>query len=166
MFIGRIQLSRLGIRLVIILSLGQVKSSLVVLYSSRSSSLVYSIQSSLYIILYRDYIIVTYLFLLTYTPQLYRRVYRLWIVVGLYALKIASVKSIKSSWYYSYRSTFINLKYLYLRVLNLMQLLILGIDVRLTPCLYFSWPLLTCLLISAILYSIVRSRGRRSYKGP
>jgi hypothetical protein len=91
-----------------------------VLYSSRSSSLVYSIWSSLYIVLYRDYIIVTCLFLLTHTPWLYRRVRRLRIVVGLHALKIASVKSAKSSWYCSYRSTFINLKYPYLRVLNLI----------------------------------------------
>ena len=138
MFIGRVWLSRLGIRLAIILSLGQVKSSLVVLYSSRSFFLVYSVQSSLYLILYRDYIIVTRLFLLTYTPQLYRRVHKLRIIVGLYALKIASVKSAKSFQYYSHRSTFINLKYPYLRVLNLIQLLILGIDVRLTPCLYLS----------------------------
>ena len=137
-FMGRIQLSGLGIRLAIILSLGQVKSSLVVLYLSRSSSLVYSIWSSLYIVLYRDYIIVTRLFLLTYTLQLYRRVHRLRIVVGLHALKIASIKSAKSSQYYSYRSTFINLKYPYLRVLNLIQLLTLGIDVRSTPCLYLS----------------------------
>ena len=138
MFIGQVWLSGLGIRLVIILSLGQVKSSLVVLYSSRSSSLVYSIWSSLYIILYRDYIIVTRLFLLTYTPQLYRRVRRLQIVVGLYTLKIASIKSAKSSQYCSHRSTFINLKYPYLRVLNLIQLLTSGIDVRSTPYLYFS----------------------------
>ena len=137
-FIGQIQLNGLGIRLAIILSLGQAKSFLVVLYSSRSSSLVYSIWSSLYIILYRDYIIVTRLFLLTYTPYLYRRVRRLRMVVGLYTLKIASVKSAKSSQYCSYRLSFINLKYPYLRVLNLIQLLTLGIDIRLTPCLHLS----------------------------
>ena len=163
-FIGRIQLRGLGIRLAIILSLGQVKSSLVVLYLSRSSSLVYSVWSSLYIVLYRDCITVTCLFLLTYTPQLHRRVHRLRIVVGLYTLKIASIKSAKSSQYYSYRLIFINLKYPYLRVLNLIQLLISGIDVRSTPYLYFSQPLSTYLLISAILYSVVRSGGKRSYR--
>jgi hypothetical protein len=91
-----------------------------VLYLSKSSSLVHSVWSFLYIMLYRDCIIVTCLFLLTHTPWLRRRVYKLWIVIGLYALKIASIKSIKSSWYYSYRLMFINLKYPYLRVLNLI----------------------------------------------
>ena len=135
-FIGQIQLSGLGIRLVIILSLEEVKSSLVSQNWSRISSLVYFIQSFSYIILYKDCIIVTRLFLLTYTPQLYKSVYRLQIVVGLYTLKIASIKSIKSSQYCSYRSIFINLKYLYLRVLNLIQSLTLVIDVRSTPYLY------------------------------
>src|SRR6266576_6311572 len=86
-FIGRIWLRGLGIRPAIILSLEEAKSSLVVLYSSRISSLVHSIRSSLYIILYKDRIIVTYLFLLTYTPYLRKRVSRLWIVVGLHSLK-------------------------------------------------------------------------------
>ena len=152
---GRVQLSRLGIMPVIILSLKQAKSSLVVLYSSKSFSLVYSVWSSLYIILYRDCVTVTYLFLLTHIPCLCRRVYRLRIVVGLYALKIAFIKSIKSSQYYSHRSTFINLKYPYLKVLNLIQLLTLGIDIKLTPYLHFSWPSSTCSLMSAILYSVI-----------
>ena len=135
---GRIQLSGLGIRPAIIFSLEEVKSSLVSWNQSRISSLVHFIQSFLCIVLYKDYTIVTRLFLLTYTPQLHKRVYRLQIVVGLHTLKIASIKSAKSSQYCSYRSTFINLKYPYLRVLNLIQLLTLGIDVRLTPCLYLS----------------------------
>ena len=153
---GRIWLNRSGIRLALTLSLGQAKSSLVMLYLSKSSSLVYSVWFSLCIVLYRDYTTVTCLFLLTYTPCLCRRVYRLQIVVGLYALKIASIKSAKSSQYYSYRSTFISLKYLYSRTLNLMQLLTSVIDVRLTLYLYFSWPSLTYFLKSAILYSIVQ----------
>ena len=138
------------------LSLEEVKSSLISQNQSRISSLVHSVQFFLYIILYKDYIIVTYLFLLIYTPQLYKRVYRLRMVVGLYALKIASIKSAKSSQYCFYRLTFISLKYLYLRTLNLMQLLTLGIDIRLTSYLHFSWPLLTYFLRSAILYYIVQ----------
>ena len=136
-FIGRIQLSGLGIRLVIILSLEEVKSSLVVLNQSRISSLVYSVQSSLYIILYKDRTTVTRLSLLTYIPQLYKRVRSLQIVIGLQALKIASVKSVKSSQYYSHRLLFISLKCLYLRILKLMQLLTSFIDIILTLCLHF-----------------------------
>ena len=144
----------LGIRLAILLSLGEVKSLFLVLTQSRISSLVHSVWSSLYIVLYKDRAIVTYLSLLTYTPQLHKRVYRLRIVTGLQALKIASVKSVKSSWYCSYRSSFISLKCLYLRILKLIQSLMSFIDVRSTPQLYFFWPSLTYLLISAILYSI------------
>ena len=136
-FIGRIQLSGLGIRLAILLSLEEVNSSFTSQYQSRISSLVYSVWSFLYIILYKDYIIVTYLFLLTYIPQLYKRVYSLQIVVGLQALKIASVKSVKSSQYCSHISLFISLKYLYLRILKLIQLLTPSIDVRSTPYLHF-----------------------------
>jgi len=66
-FIGRIWLRGLGIRPAIILSLEEVKSSLVVLYLSRISSLVHSVRSSLYIVLYKDRVIVTRLFLLTHT---------------------------------------------------------------------------------------------------
>ena len=134
---GRIQLSRLGIRLAIILSLEEAKSSFTSQYQSRISSLVYSVWSFSYIILYKDYITVTRLFLLTHTPQLYKRVRSLQIVVGLQALKIASVKSIKSSQYYSHRSLFISSKYLYLRILKLIQSLTPSIDVRSTPYLYF-----------------------------
>jgi len=82
---------------VIILSLEEVKSSLVSWNWSRISSLVHSIWSFLCIVLYKDYIIVTRLFLLTHIPWLRKRVHRLRIVVGLYALKIASIKSTKSS---------------------------------------------------------------------
>ena len=134
---GRIWLSGLGIRPAIILSLEEVKSSLVSQNWFRISSLVYSIQSFSYIMLYKDCVIVTCLFLLTYTPQLRKRVYSLQIVIGLQALKIASVKSIKSSQYCSYRLLFISLKYLYLRILKLMQLLTLFVDVTLTPYLHF-----------------------------
>ena len=134
---GRIWLSGLGIRLVIILSLEEVKSFLVFQNWSRISSLVYFIWSFLYIMLYKDYIIVTYLFLLTYIPWLYKRVHRLQMVVGLHALKIASVKSAKSFQYCSYRSLFISLKCLYLRILKLIQLLTLFIDVASTPYLHF-----------------------------
>ena len=136
-FIGRIQLSGLGIRLAIILSLEEVKSSLVSWNWSRISSLVYSVQSFLYIILYKDYIIVTRLFLLTYIPQLRKRVYSLRMVIGLQALRIASVKSVKSSQYCSYRSLFMSLKCLYLRILKLIQSLTSFIDVTSTPYLYF-----------------------------
>jgi len=62
---------------VIILSLEEVKSFLIMLYLSRISSLVYSVRSSLCIVLYKDRAIVTYLFLLTYTPWLRKRVRRL-----------------------------------------------------------------------------------------
>ena len=134
---GRIQLSGLGIRLAIILSLEEVKSSLVSWNWSRISSLVYSVWSSLYIILYKDRIIVTRLSLLTYTPQLRKRVYSLRMVIGLQALRIASVKSAKSSQYYSHRLLFISLKCLYLRILKLMQSLTSFVDVTSTPCLHF-----------------------------
>ena len=60
-------------------------------------------------ILYKDYIIVTRLSFLTYTPQLRRRVYRLQRAISLQALKTASVKSTKSSLYYSHISLFIKL---------------------------------------------------------
>ena len=107
--IGRIQLSILGIRLVILLSLGEVKSLLVALTQSKISSLVYSVWSSSHSILYRARVIVTYLSLLTYIPQLRRKVCRLQITKSLQALKVASVKSAKSSQYYSYRLLFIKL---------------------------------------------------------
>src|SRR6266568_2508781 len=68
--IGRIWLSRSGIRLVILLSLEEAKSLLVSLTWSRISSLVYSIWSSLYNILYRDCAIITRLSFLTYIPWL------------------------------------------------------------------------------------------------
>jgi len=71
---GRIWLSRLGIRPAIILSLEEVKSFLVSWNWSRISSLVYSIWSFLCIMLYKDYAIVTRLFLLTYTPWSRKRV--------------------------------------------------------------------------------------------
>jgi len=94
---GRIWLSGLGIRPAIILSLEEVKSSLVSWNWSRISSLVHSVWSFLCIVLYKDCVTVTYLFLLTHTPWLCKRVYSLQIVTGLQALKIASVKSAKSS---------------------------------------------------------------------
>jgi len=119
-FIGRIWLRGLGIRPAIILSLEEVKSSLVFWNWSRISSLVYSVWSFLYIVLYKDCVTVTCLFLLTYTPWLRKRVYSLRMVIGLQALKIASVKSIKSSWYCSHRLLFISLKCLYLRILKLI----------------------------------------------
>jgi len=105
---------------VIILSLEEVKSSLVSWNWSRISSLVYSVWSFLCIVLYKDCAIVTRLFLLTHTPWLRKWVRSLRMVVGLQALKIASVKSAKSSWYCSHRSLFISLKYLYLRILKLI----------------------------------------------
>jgi len=67
-FIGRIWLRGSGIRPAIILSLEEAKSSLVVLYLSRISFLVHSVWSSLYIVLYKDRVTVTYLFLLTHIP--------------------------------------------------------------------------------------------------
>ncbi len=67
----------------IILSLEEVKSSLVVLNWSRISSLVYSVWSSLCIVLYKDCVIVTCLSLLTYILWLYKRVCSLWMVIGL-----------------------------------------------------------------------------------
>src|SRR6266700_4542762 len=99
----------LGIRPAILLSLGEVKSLFLALAWSRISSLVHSIWSSLYIILYNNRATVTYLSLLTHTPWLCRRVYRLQIVTVLQALEMASVKSTKSSWYYSYRLLSISL---------------------------------------------------------
>ena len=126
------------------------------LYQSRISSLVYSVWSFLYNILYKDRVTVTYLSFLTHTPQLWRRVYKLQITVSLQALKVTSIKSIKSSLYCSYMLLFIKLQYLYSRILNLIQLLILFMDVRSTPQLYFFQPLLTYLLVSAILCSIVQ----------
>src|SRR6266702_8677902 len=65
--IGQIWLNGLGIRLEILLSLKQVKSLLVLMWS-KICSLVYSIWSSLQSVLYRDYTIVTRLSFLTYTP--------------------------------------------------------------------------------------------------
>ena len=131
-FIGRIQLNGLGIRLKILLSLKQVKSPLV-LIQSKIYSLVYFIWLSLYRVLYRDHTIVTYLSFLIYTPQLQKRVYRLQIAIRLLALKIASVKSVKSSLYCSYRPLFINLQQPYLRILKLIQLLTPSADLRSTP---------------------------------
>ena len=136
-FIGRIQLSILGIRLAILLSLGEVKSLFLALTQSRISSLVYSIQSSLCIVLYKDCIIMTYLFLSTHTPWSRRRVCRLQIVAGLQALKIAFIKSAKSSQYCSYRSLSISSKCLYLRILKLIQSSISFVDITSTPYLHF-----------------------------
>ena len=65
--IGQIWLNGLSIRLEILLSLKEVKS-LPVLIWSRISSLVHSVWSFLCIVLYKDSAIVTYLSLLTYTP--------------------------------------------------------------------------------------------------
>ena len=62
------------IKLEILLSLNEVKNPLVLMWFRISFS-VYSIWSFLYSILYKDYIIVTCL--LTYTPWLCKRVYRL-----------------------------------------------------------------------------------------
>ena len=67
-FVGQIWLSMLGIRLAILLSLEEVRSLLVSLAWSRIYSLVHSIRSSLYNMLYRDRVIVTYFSFLTYTP--------------------------------------------------------------------------------------------------
>jgi len=55
------------IRLEILLSLNEAKNLLVLIWS-RISSLVYSVWLSLYSISYKDYIIVTRLSFLTYTP--------------------------------------------------------------------------------------------------
>src|SRR6266568_9543146 len=96
-FVGRIWLNGSGIRLVITLSLEEVKSSLIVLNWSRISSLVYSVWSSLCIVLYKDHVTVICLSLLTHIFWSCKRVYRLRIIVGLQALKIAFVKSAKSS---------------------------------------------------------------------
>jgi hypothetical protein len=67
-FVGRIWLSRLGIRLVMLLSLGEVERLFVALTWSRIFSLVYSVWSSSCIVLYKDRIIVTCLSFLTYIP--------------------------------------------------------------------------------------------------
>src|SRR6266704_5159124 len=65
--IGRIWLNGLSIRLEILLSLKQVKSLLVLMWS-KIYSLVYSVWSSLQSVSYRDCAIVTYLSFLTYIP--------------------------------------------------------------------------------------------------
>jgi len=51
-----------------LLSLGEVKSLLVALTWSRISSLVHSVWSSSYIVLYKDRVTVTCLSFLTHTP--------------------------------------------------------------------------------------------------
>ena len=117
--IAWICLSGLGIRLAILLSLKELKGLLSLIYS-QISSLLYSIRSSSYSILQRDYVIVIYLSLTVYTLYLQRRFHSLQIAIRLLALKIASIKSAKSSLYCSYKLLFSSLKYLYLRVLNLI----------------------------------------------
>jgi len=67
-FVGRIWLSRLGIRLAMPLSLGEAERLFVALTWSRIFSLVYSVWSSSYIMLYKDRVIVTCLSFLTHTP--------------------------------------------------------------------------------------------------
>ena len=135
--IAWICLSRSNIRPVILLSLKELKSLLFLIYS-QIFSLLYSIRSFSYNILQRDCAIVIYLSLIVYMPCLQRRFYSLQIAIRLLALKIASIKSVKSSLYYFYKLLFLSLKYLYLRVLNLIQLLTSLIDLRSTPQLYFS----------------------------
>src|SRR6266571_1016787 len=65
--IGRIWLNGSGIRLEILLSLKQVKSPLVLMWS-KIYSLVYSVWSSSQSVLYKDHAIVTHLSFSTYTP--------------------------------------------------------------------------------------------------
>ena len=135
--IAWICLSRSAMRPAILLSLKELKSPLSLIYS-QISSLLYSIRSSSCNILQRDCVIVICLSLTVYTPYLRRRFRSLRIAMRLLALKIASVKSVKSSLYCSYKSSFSSLKYLYSRVLNLIQLLTSLIDSRSTPQLHFS----------------------------
>jgi hypothetical protein len=52
--------------------------------------------------------------------------------IRLQVLKISFIKSVKSSLYCFYRSLFMNLKYLYSRVLNLIYLLVFSADIKLT----------------------------------
>ena len=67
-FIERIWLSRLSIRPVILLSLGEAERLFMALTQFRIFSLVYSIWSSSYIMLYKDRATVTCLSFLTHTP--------------------------------------------------------------------------------------------------
>ena len=67
-FIRQIWLSMSGIRLVILLSLGETKNLLMALTWSKISSIVYSVWSFLHSILYKDYTIIAHLSILTYTP--------------------------------------------------------------------------------------------------
>ena len=125
--------------------------------------LVHFIGSSSYKVLNSNLGTIVFLYFFIYMLLVHRNVWSFQILIQLQSLKIYIVKFQKSSLQTSYSLSSLKLYALYSRILNFINLLIsfmvVLLDYRLIPLGYFSYPALTCALISNILIIVLLGSG-------
>ena len=123
------------------------------------SGLVYSIGSSFYKVLNSDLGTIVFLCFLIHTLLVCRNVRSFQISIQLQSLKICIMKFWKFFLQTFYSSLSLRLYALYSRILNFTNLLIffmvVSLDCKLIPLGHFSYPMLTCALISNMLILVL-----------